>query len=86
LSVTPERWETIREGDRIEVVYVPGDPWPYLRDDVFVSGGNFVFDFVLLGVELGVAGVMAWQLWRLRGRARAAARPGPGAGPQGGVG
>jgi hypothetical protein len=30
------------------------DRWSYLRDDIFASAGNFVFDFVLLGLELTV--------------------------------
>jgi hypothetical protein len=65
LNVEPEKWESLSEGDSVDVVYVSGSPEPYLRDGIFVSWGNFVFDLVLLGLEVGVVGVMAVQLRRL---------------------
>jgi hypothetical protein len=65
LNVEPEKWASLSEGDSVEVVYVSGSPKPYLRDGIFVSWGNFVFDLLLLGLEVGVVAIMAMQLWRL---------------------
>jgi hypothetical protein len=72
LTLPADQWASLREGDGIEVVYVPGDPQPYRRDGIFVSLGNFLFDVVLLALELGTAGLMGWQLWRLRSRVKEA--------------
>ena len=54
LNLTLEKWSNLKVGDKIEIISVPGD--------IFVS--NFATDLVFLGVELGVAGWMAWQLLR----------------------
>lgn len=45
----------IKIGKKIQILYVPGDNAPYLKDDIFVEPGNFVFDFVLLFGELALA-------------------------------
>ncbi|MBC8117737.1 MAG: hypothetical protein H7062_25385 [Candidatus Saccharimonas sp.] len=66
LNVPSERWERLNVGDTIEVVRLPGDRWPYLRDGIFVSAENFIFDFLLLNVELGVAIFMVRALIRSR--------------------
>jgi len=65
INLTVEKWARLKAGDKIEIISLPGDPDPYTRDDIFVSSGNCVTDLVFLGVELGVAGLMAWQLLRL---------------------
>jgi len=69
-NVSPEVWESLKVGDSIEVIRVPGDDSAYLRNGVFVETGNFVFDFVLLGVTVCVAVASAGRLlwWLLRGR------------------
>lgn len=51
LNVVPEHWNRLNQGDTIELLSIPGDPDFYLRDGIFASWGNFVFDFVLIGVE-----------------------------------
>lgn len=66
LNVDEEVWDKLAVGDQIEVVRLPNDPWPYLRNDVFTSTGNFVFDFILLVAEIGVAVGMAVGLVRDR--------------------
>lgn len=72
LNLELEQWHSLQVGDPIEIVRVPGDQWPHTRDGIFVSPGNFVFDSVLLGVEL-------WLMWlgvsafRKRAQARNAA-------------
>lgn len=45
-------WATVRAGDRIEVVTVDGELF-LNRGEIYTSDGNFVFDFVLLAIELG---------------------------------
>lgn len=46
------RWSKLKIGDPIEITYVPRDPDPYLRNDVFDSDDNFIFDYLLLVAEL----------------------------------
>ncbi|OWK41854.1 hypothetical protein [Fimbriiglobus ruber] len=69
-NVSPEVWESMKMGDRVEVAYVPCDDAAYLRNGVFVEPGNFVFDFVLLAVTLGVSVASAGRLlwWWFKGR------------------
>lgn len=43
-----------------------GDKTPYLQDGIFVSLGNFIFDTVLLLVELGVIFSSLWSLNKMR--------------------
>jgi hypothetical protein len=70
-NVSPEVWESMKVGDAVEVVFVPGtNEKAHLRKGVFVEEGNFVFDFILLGVEILVAvasfGRLLW--WWIKGR------------------
>lgn len=52
LNVTLEHWQTIDIGEDIEIVYTPRDSKPYLRDGIFASPGNFVFDIFLLSTAI----------------------------------
>jgi len=83
-NVSPEVWRSMRVGDSVEVVRVPGDDAAYLRNGVFVEPGNFVFDLVLLAVTLGVAVASAGRLlwWWFRER-RAVSPPEPVSAPPG---
>ena len=58
LAVDCDYWETVKPDDRIEVVRLGEDSDIYLRgnDDIFASNGQFIFDLVLLGLEL--AGIL----------------------------
>lgn len=47
-------WNRYQVGDSIEVVYLPGDPCPYHREDIHADDGNFVFDTALLTFECGL--------------------------------
>jgi hypothetical protein len=68
--VSAETWASMKVGDPVEVVSVPGDKAGYLRDGVYVEPGNFAFDLVLLAVAACVAlastGRLLW--WLARGR------------------
>ena len=66
VNVPPEHWNHLNLGDQIEVVRLSGDGWAYLRDDIFVSVGNFAFDGILLVAEIGVAFAMLVGLNRNR--------------------
>ncbi len=68
LNVFAETWEALSVGDPVEIITVPGDPAPHLRDGIFASDSSFAFDLVLLTGELGVAGVMVWQVLQLARR------------------
>jgi hypothetical protein len=52
-----EAWRRYHRGDAIEIVTVPGDDSPYLRDGIYASDGNLAFDRTLQMVEFGILGV-----------------------------
>ena len=79
-NVSPEVWAKMRVGDSVEVSRVPGDDAAHLRNGVFVEPGNFVFDFVLLALTLGVAVASAGRLllwWYYPGKKEAHERRRP---------
>jgi len=51
-NLKQNQWESLSVGDKIEVYYVGKSASPYIRDGIFVSKGNFVFDSVLFTAEL----------------------------------
>lgn len=57
LRVTPERWDELDLGKGIEVIWVPGDRTPYLRDGIFIQR-NLVFDGICLVFMGGLAVVI----------------------------
>ncbi len=67
-----EQWDTVKIGDTQNIVYIPWSDDTYLKDGVYVSFGNFVFDFVLLTVELlGIhffvrASKQTFRKWRVK--------------------
>ena len=62
INLTYEKWSRLKTDDAIEITYVPRDPEPYLRNDIFDSDGNFFFDHMLLLAELSGA---VWLMVRL---------------------
>lgn len=66
-----DQWHLMKVGDMIEIIRVPGDSTPYLRNDIYVSPGNFAVDLGLLAVEMaGIAFFLrvTWNLIRERMR------------------
>lgn len=61
-----EKWNLLQVGDPIEVIFVPGDPEPYFRDDIFASNGNFAFDFVLLIPGVGAVFYLMMRILRFK--------------------
>lgn len=62
-------WGRYDVGDEIEIVYLPDSEEPFHRDGIYASDGNFIFDYVLLAVEiifsafaLCFAVVATWEL------------------------
>lgn len=55
VELSPERFAQYEVGDPIEVVYLPGDPEPYPRNDILDSDGNFAFRYFLLAAAGGLA-------------------------------
>lgn len=70
ISVTKEKWNMMKLGDKLEIIHVKGDKHPYLRDGIFVDPGNFIFDIVLLIAELGLAIYFSVALIRDRKKVR----------------
>jgi hypothetical protein len=58
VRVPEDVWQVIKLGDQIEVIEVPGEENPHLRNDIFVEPGQFNFDYVLLAGELITAGAV----------------------------
>jgi len=69
-NVSPEVWESMRVGDSVEVVRVPGDDSAYLRNGVFVEPDNFMFDYVLLAGEIITALAMVVLIFIISRRGR----------------
>ncbi|HEY0152050.1 MAG TPA: hypothetical protein VGB92_08640 [Longimicrobium sp.] len=69
LNVAAERFPALTMGSRLEVIRVEGDRDAYLRDDIFASNGNFIFDIALL------IGEMALVVVGVRGLRRRASAP-----------
>lgn len=67
-NVMPEDWVRLYVGDQIEIVRLSGDRSPYLRDDIFVSAGNFAFDGIFLAAQIGVALTMLMRMIQSRNR------------------
>jgi hypothetical protein len=63
LHLAPKQWARIQVGDQLTMVSVGRSTRLYLPAGVFTSPLNFVFDVVLLLLELGCA---MWMGWRLR--------------------
>lgn len=47
-----EQWSTTTAGESLDIVYIPWSDDTYLKDGIYVSFGNFLFDFVFLTLEL----------------------------------
>ncbi len=62
INLTPEMWEDLSIGDNLEVVQLSKEGNYYLRNGIFVSTGNFIFDFFLLSIEISVALLMMKRL------------------------
>lgn len=77
LNLPVEVWDRYQPDAPIEVIYLPGDPSPYHREDIYADDGNFAFDTGLLVVEAAFmlfallgAGLTFWCLRRARQRPR----------------
>ena len=68
-NLEADDWARVEVGQPVNVVRIPGDEHTYTQNDIFVSTGNFVFDIVLLLIELtvGVAAIVRWRRARLAG-------------------
>lgn len=78
INLPKDVWETYALGDRIEILYFPGDSWPYHRKDIFAENGTFVFDAVLLSLWLaGLITLVAFQIRHFRRKRRKTPPPLP---------
>lgn len=63
LNLTAERWNSVEIGDKIELIRLPGRDKAYDSAGIFVSEGNFIFDLLLLLLEIGVTIGMAISIY-----------------------
>ena len=52
INIQQELWLKIEVGNLIEIVKLGDSPTPYLKDGIYTSNGNFIFDFGLLLLEI----------------------------------
>jgi hypothetical protein len=69
--VDAEDWHQMNVGDAIEIVRIPGDNHIYLRNGVFVSMDNLVFDIFLFVAAILAALLASFKLLRLHFQERA---------------
>ncbi len=55
LNLPEELWNEHEVGGLVELTFVQGDPKPYHREGIFANNGNFLVDFLLLGLFLLLA-------------------------------
>ena len=55
LNLESEEWDKLELGEPIEVMYLPDDATPYLRNGIYASDGNLEFDGGLLVMEIVVS-------------------------------
>ncbi|GEM_PF-5528146 len=63
-QVARGEWEHLQIGMPIGIVRVPGERRWFYRHSIYVSAGNFAFDYVLLATETLVAVYAIWSLYR----------------------
>ena len=68
VSLSYGKWARLKVGDPIEITYVPRDPEPYVRNDIFDSQGNLVFDYILLLAEVAGGAWFMMQMLRSSNR------------------
>jgi hypothetical protein len=68
-NLDPNQWTALKIGDPIDIIYYRSDPSPYVRQDIFVSAGNFAFDSCLLAAESFAVAAMLWLVLKRRRRA-----------------
>ncbi|MBI5042870.1 MAG: hypothetical protein HZC10_03370 [Nitrospirae bacterium] len=66
VSMQYEKWVYLQINDPIEIIYIVNNPSPYSRDGMFVSDGNFIFDIVLLSLELIAILFLSRSILKLR--------------------
>jgi hypothetical protein len=62
LNVPRARWDRLAIGDRIQIVRLRRDPWPYLRDGIYASTVNILLDIVILLAEIAIVAAMLHRL------------------------
>lgn len=67
VQIPRRRCPEFKEGDTIQVVRIESNGAVYLEDGIYASNGNFVFDFILLCIEVIAALVLLVLLLRRRG-------------------
>jgi len=63
-QVIRDEWQRLQIGMPIEIVRVPGERRWFYRYSIYVTAGNFAFDYFLLAAEVLVAIHAAWSLYR----------------------
>lgn len=52
VNIHYDDWQKLSVGDSIDLVFIPGDNRPFTKNDIFADNGNFIFDSILLIIEL----------------------------------
>jgi len=54
INIQQEQWEKLNIGDSIDLMRLPHDEATYIRTGIFASNGNFMFDAILLALQLAI--------------------------------
>lgn len=54
INIQREQWENLNIGDSIDLVRIPNDDATYIRTGIFASNSNFIFDAILLSLQLAI--------------------------------
>ena len=47
-------WDEVDIGDSLEIITFPNDRYAYVKNSIFASNGNFIFDVLLLFAEMAL--------------------------------
>jgi hypothetical protein len=67
-----EKWSSLKVGDEIEMVRIPGDEVVYAKYGIYSDDGNLIFDYVLLASEIGGIFFFLVRFFKLRNRPKTA--------------
>ncbi|WOO43119.1 hypothetical protein [Rubellicoccus peritrichatus] len=60
ISLPKDVWDKHFIGDYIEVFYLPRDKWPFHRDGIYASNGNFAYDGLLICIWVSGIGILSF--------------------------
>lgn len=54
INLPNEEWKKFEIGDTIEITYFKYDIFPYYKNGIYASNGNFIFDLIIICIEVSI--------------------------------